>query len=368
MTSRFDRWTAAVVAVLLSCVVAWHSSEAGARDAAPRQILPPEPPHVPELADYLDRLELSKPLVHGELAVFPVVRRGDAPLRGRWLTMDAAIKRGVLVVTEQGDGGTVPVIQMANRSRDQHVFVMSGEVVAGGKQTRTIRRDVALAPGQKIDVSVFCVEAHRWAGEDGFAAADVVVPQSIQKQLRSGTSQEQVWAEVARSNEALGSRNATASLEQGLKAKPVRARLKRVSSSIVPKVPRSGIGFIFVHRHRAVGAEFFGRTDLAAALLPKLLDAYAVDLVLQQKATTRIVAPPKRAVAQAFLARIKRAGSTRSDTPGSGAGIRTRAAGLVGEGISLGDALVHFGVQIEERLVPQPPIKPMPQRPATRQR
>ncbi len=75
--------------------------------------IPPEPIirqplHVPELANYLDRLELRGSVVCGRLAVFPVRLHGGEPLGGRWLTMDAALSRGILMVTEKG-GGSVPV-------------------------------------------------------------------------------------------------------------------------------------------------------------------------------------------------------------------------------------------------------------------
>jgi len=324
---------------------------------------PPRPtPHVPELAAYLDRLEIRRPVVCGRLAVFPVMLRGPDGPGGRWWTADAAIANGILVVTEKSGGGAVPVIIMENRSRADHVFIMAGEVVSGGKQARTLRRDVVLSPGQRIETPVLCVEAHRWKGEAGFGAAGVLVPQSIQKALRKGADQSAVWAEVARNNAALGSENATGSLELGLKAAPVARRLADVRRTVVPEVPAGSVGFVFADGFagRAVGAEFFGRSDLAGALLPKLIDAYAVDLVLQVRAGG-IVRPVDRAVAHRFLDRIRRAGSHRTGTPGSGSGIATRSAGLVGDGVTFGPHLVHFGCQVEDRIV-VPPVRPVPRR------
>jgi hypothetical protein len=146
--------------------------------------LPPEPPdppdtrdrpipigrHVPEVARYLDRLRLGAPISYRNLTVFPLVfRDGGGELPGDWVTMDQALARGDLLITEKA-GGSVPVIFMENRSRDRQVLVLAGELVAGGKQTRTIRQDVILAPGQRVDVSVFCVEQHRWEGDVGFKA------------------------------------------------------------------------------------------------------------------------------------------------------------------------------------------------------
>ena len=321
---------------------------------------PPPTPHVPELAAYLDRLEIRHPLVCGRLAVFPVMLRGHSGPGGGWWTADAAVANGTLVVTEKGGGGTVPVVVMENRSRSDHVFVMAGEVISGGKQTRTVRRDIILSPGQRVETPVFCVEAHRWKGKASFGAAGVLVPQSIQKAVRKGADQSAVWGEVARNNAALGSENATGSLELGLKAGPVARRLADVRRTIVPEVPAGSVGFLFADRFaaRVIGAELFGRPDLAHALLPKLIDAYAVDLVLQVRSGGAL-RPVDRARAQQFLNRIRRAGSYRTGTPGSGSGIATRNAGLVGDGVSLGPHVAHFGCQVEDRIVA--PAAPRPQ-------
>ena len=322
--------------------------------------LPSPSQHVPELARYLDRLELRRPLVCGRLAVFPVVRGGSV-LGGNWLTMDTALARGVLVVTEK-ESGSVPIVWVENRSRSDYVLLMAGEVVSGGKQTRTFRQDAILAPGQRLEVGVFCVEAHRWSGGGGFQSSGVLMPQSIQQQMRRGADQAQVWSEVARSNAALGAQSPTGSIEAGLNAPAVRRELDGVRRLIVPECPREATGYIFVDRYgsRGIGAEFFGRPDLAAAMLPKLIDAYAVDLVVQTGSdrATGIAMPDD--AARNFLDRIRRAGSYRDGTPGSGVGITMRAAGLVGSGVGFGNDMVHFGCQVEDRILPPPVPMPMP--------
>jgi hypothetical protein len=324
--------------------------------------------HVPELARYLEEVQIAEPVVFRGLAVYPVLLRDGQRLRGGWMTLDQAVSRGVLVVSEKG-GGSVPVVVVENRSRDQHVFIMTGEVISGGKQTRTVRTDVVLAPGQRIELSVFCVEAHRWQGGEKFSSANALVPQSIQQELRRGADQGRIWSEVARNNAALGAENATGSLDVALSARPVQEKLAEVRQNIVPKLPQGTMGFIFVDRGRALGAELFGREDLARALLPKLLDSYAVDCVLVRKA-----APGEQGrtggdrAAIEYFKRVCRAGSRRTDTPGSGAGIRTRGGGLLGDGVSLGGVVVHYGVQLQDRIVPLPkgtiggPIVPLPER------
>ena len=317
--------------------------------------------HVAEMATYLGKVQIHEPVVSHRLAVYPITLRDGATLGGSWLTMNQAISRGLLVITEKGGGGRVPVVSVENLSRHEHVFIMSGEVMTGGKQTRTVRQDTVLAPGQRIDLQVFCVEQHRWKGKKHFAASRAVLPQSIRKSLRSGADQAQVWAQIAENNQKLGAKNATGSLEKALDSEPVRRKLAEVRARIVPQMPGETVGFIFVHRGRAVGADFIGRSDLALALLPKLLDSYSVDLIVRKHG--RIIHqahPGGNNAAIEFFKRIQRAGSGRSGTPGSGSGINTRAGGILGDGVSLGGELVHYGAQPQHRIIPMPRPIPLP--------
>ena len=328
--------------------------------------------HVDELAQYLNGVRIAAPIMYRQMAVYPVLVDDASPLRGGWLTLDAAISRGALVVREK-NGGSVPVVSVENRSRDEYVFIMMGEVIAGGMQTRTIRNDVVLAPGQRVDLDVFCVEAHRWAGKENFAVASkVMAPQSIQAELRKGADQRQVWAEVHRNNTALAAENATGSLEVAMSKPAIRAKLDDVRKNVAPEVPRGTTGFIFVDHGRALGAEFFGREDLARGLLPKLLDSYAVDYLLLGNRDDDRQPKSNNRVAIDFFEQVCRAGSERTATVGSGAGMRTREGGLLGDGVGLGRALVHYGVQIGKSVAPQPMPKPViiypNQSGATRQR
>jgi hypothetical protein len=320
---------------------------------------PPTGKHVRELARYLDGVKISEPITFRQLAVYPVLVNDVPLLKGRWLTLDSALSRGVIVVREKG-AGSVPVVRVENRSRDEYVLLMQGEVIKGGMQTRTVRRDTALAPGEKVDLDVLCVEQHRWEGGKDFSAGKAMVPQSIQGELRKGAGQAEVWSGVARNNRALGAENATGSLERALKSRPVEDKLEEVRRKIVPEIPDGTTGFIFVSRGRAVGMDLFGSEHFARELLPKLLDSYAVDYVILRGADREHWGKGGDRAAIDFFERVCRTGSDRANTPGSGSGIRTDTGGLLGHGVSLDGVLVHYGVQVGERPVPLPQPHPRP--------
>ncbi len=314
---------------------------------------PPTDRHVAELGRFFNGVKIAAPIVEQHLAIYPVLVDDVPLLHGSWQTLDEAISRGTLVIGEK-DGGTVPVVSVENRSKEAYILLMMGDVIKGGMQTRTIRHDTVLSPGQRLDLEVLCVEAHRWQGEQGFSAANAKVPQSIQNQLRNGESQDSVWRGVARNNASLGAENATGSLEKALKSSSVEKKLDAVRRRVVPAIPRGTVGFIFVHGGRAVGAEFFGSEELARAEFPQLLDSYAVDYVILPGSGRTFEVANNRAAID-FFERVCRTGSQRAKTPGSGAGIRTQADGLLGDGVSLDSTLVHYGVQIEQKLRPNQP-------------
>jgi hypothetical protein len=316
--------------------------------------------HVPELARYFNGVKIASPIVEQGLAVYPVLVDDVQLLHGNWLTLDEAIDRGTLFIREK-NGGNVPTVSVENHSKNAYILLMTGDVIKGGMQTRTVRHDSVLGPRQRIDLDVFCVEAQRWEGAVSFSSAKLQAPQSIKGEIRGGGGQSGVWQRVAENNAALGTENSTRSLEVAVKDASVANKLEDVQKRIVPEVPKGTVGFIFVHGSRAVGAEFFGSEALARAALPQLLDAYAVDFIIRTKAETRNIAPHDKA-ATSFFERICRAGSERTKTAGSGSGIRTDADGLLGDGVSLDSTLVHYGVQTGQTVVRQPK-QPMPRMP-----
>ena len=125
-TNSATQCLAWLVALLASAVAAGQEETSRRPADAP----------VPELARYLEQVEIYAPSVYRHLAIFPVRLRGGDELRGSWLTMDQALARGVLLIAEKGDRGLVPVVVVENRSRDDQVLILAGQLLAGGKQTR----------------------------------------------------------------------------------------------------------------------------------------------------------------------------------------------------------------------------------------
>jgi hypothetical protein len=251
----------------------------------------------------------------------------------------------------------VPEVTAENISVDEeYAMILSGEIVSGGRQTRAFRQDIVLRPKQKVDIGVFCVEARRWSGGGQFAAGQLMVPPSIQQQLRLGTDQGKIWESVGGKGRELGTKSATSSLEVLLKAGDVQEKLKKVREAVLPKLPDDLTGFIFVHRGKAIGAEIFGHKKLAAALAPKLIDAYAIDCVLLDKSSEKAVESIDQAVAKTFLTQVRAGNSEEVYVPQKGHTLKLQGKGLIGDGVICDGYAAHVGVQTVEPIGPLPRI------------
>ncbi len=112
------------------------------------------------------------PFTHENLTVF-LIADGSVADEREFITLDEAIASGDVVIAEQGessgqDNSSVNTLEISNGST-KWLYLEAGEVVTGGKQDRTLGRDLILAPGaKKQPLAAYCVEQGRWsAGASG---------------------------------------------------------------------------------------------------------------------------------------------------------------------------------------------------------
>ena len=157
----------AVIAFMLSAPApaVRLTSDADDRIPVPPEPMPVPPPPVPlpgsdSLIRLIDRVTVEGPFVDRGLSVFVLVAR-DPENRLDYLAFDEGIASGQIVVQEFA-AGTVPTLQVRNLG-DRWAFLLAGELVAGGKQSRTVRED-ALLPLHSaawINLPVYCIEQRR---------------------------------------------------------------------------------------------------------------------------------------------------------------------------------------------------------------
>jgi len=292
-------------------------------------------------ADY----RVLAPTAQDNLTVFPIV--SDAAHKtDMFLTLDEGIRSGQVVVTEMGNGGLVrprhrgsalpdpwperpiPVpppqssgaevnrLMLVNNS-DRPLILLAGEIVTGGKQDRIVGRDRIVAPhSEPVDLSVFCVEPHRWVAQsEKFGAAQAMMAQpSVRLRAMAAKDQHQVWDEVARSREAVvaaapppaaAALSGTSSYAQTMANNTVAQRVDVVAAPLAQSWDkamgelraRKAVGAVVAVNGEIVWADIFASPALLEKYWPKLVRSYAADAVSSRGSNK----PASEQDAQAFL-------------------------------------------------------------------
>ncbi len=294
---------------------------------------------------------ISGPLAHGNLAIYFVhgaSRAGPVPL-----TLQEALAKGVLHLRETG---SVNELQIENVS-SQEVFVQSGDIVKGGQQDRVLIVSLVLPPHSGlIPIASYCVEQNRWSGrgrEDvkTFSQASAAMPSreakiAMKAPMRGqggrpdygdiGLRQQQVWKEVSRIQERLGTSLGTdvaspqsrSSLQLALENRV----LEQQKMEYVKELQAAGekdadvIGYVFAINGKLNSADIYPSNGLFRKMWPKLIRASATEAISDKAAAAD--APPTTEAVTAFLE--AGAHGKASDTPVGNAGrLETRESAKV---------------------------------------
>jgi hypothetical protein len=122
---------------------------------------------------------------------------------GFYISLQEAIDGNLVAISEVSNSGTVNTLLVRNLSNDT-LFVMSGEILIGGKQDRVIARDMLIPPNSgQVKIPVFCVEEGRWnyKGEGAkFTEYYGMANEHLRNLIDHNASQATIWREVSSSN------------------------------------------------------------------------------------------------------------------------------------------------------------------------
>jgi len=305
-----------------------------------RPIVRPRPRPNP-VRDLAERVETGNPTSYRGLTVFPLVLR-SARTSSIW-TLDEALSGGWLDIVEKQDA-QVAHVRVRNRS-GQYVFLMAGEILAGGKQDRIVRDDVLLPPNSRaVDVPVYCGEQDRWTVTPGtFRGDGTLAAPRLRRMAAKAESQGSIWSEIDSQMKQAGVASATRSYRQVYLDGRMDSMLREYAVEL-RRIPRGQtVGAVFVSRGRIVGCDLFTDPGLLDRLWDKICRSYASDLVKDWHAPRRHrpVGITRRDV-QRFLERIADARIHRTTTPGVGDLYRLGGA-VDGHALTWRSRVVHCG-------------------------
>jgi ARG and Rhodanese-Phosphatase-superfamily-associated Protein domain len=298
------------------------------------------------------RVSIQPPRSANGLQVFGL--RIESPGALHYETLDEALNRHDLEVTEINEGGSVPTLKVLNKS-EVRIFLMAGEQLIGAKQNRVLNTSMMVEGKTETAIPVSCVEQGRWGyrsakfGSHGTSSHSKLrhkmtrsVSESYLTCAAPRSDQGEVWSEVHRKLDAMGSTSMSAELEQTYMDSQVR--LDSVLLDL--PAPEGCNGAVFVLHGKIAGLDVFDQAETLAKLWPKLLRGYAIDALEQTPAT----ADERSATdIEAWLKKIDRVKPKPFPSPGLGEDVRFNGADIVGAGLVVEATPVHVQMFAETR-------------------
>jgi hypothetical protein len=355
--------TLALSGSLQSACAAYLESGSESRVDGPRppdhEIVRPVPPPPPLFENPLRRLvravDIGGPESYRGLIVYPLIlREGGEETDIR--TLDEAFSRDWITIREL-ESAQVSELLVRNESR-RHLFLMSGEILAGGRQDRIIRSDVLLDPRSDfVRIPVYCGEKERWNGaRESFASSKYLADQGLRSLAAKSAAQGEVWSRI---DEQLGRAEVAAptrNYQEIYRDREVGGRIDDHVARFRHVPGRRTVGAVIVVNGRIVSCDLFGDADLFARLWDKICRSHALEVVLKDEVRERKMIwpdPPDAGAVRRFLDRTLSARISRGSTPGVG-------EALVVSGSVEGSALVWRDRVVHAALFPGPYGEPMP--------
>jgi hypothetical protein len=239
-----------------------------------------------EVRELIESLEVGEPVYYENLTIIPVYsdRIRD---HTRYATLDEALEKGWLEVTEVDDG-RVPQVRVRNRSKNC-VFMMGGEILTGCRQDRLVGRDVLLRPGAKnVIVPVYCVEQGRWTYEsETFSSRENLGTSRLRAegQKAGGDAQSRIWGYVSGMADRAGVASPTSRFQEVYESEKTRRKISGLEKEMehIPRLCPDAVGVVVGVGDAITSVDIFANPYVFRRLWPKLLKSAALAAVCDRR-------------------------------------------------------------------------------------
>lgn len=296
------------------------------------------------IRERLSQLTFGEVLQHQTLSVTPLLAAdGREP---DYLTLDEALARGELQITELSESGSVPELRLINKAA-QAVLLLDGEELVGAKQNRVLNLSL-LAPAEAtLTIPVSCVEAGRWSSTSpafgskgrafyasGRARKAGHVTESLRARGQRESHQGEIWQDIAAKSARMGSRSETAAMASLYE--DFDELMGQYVQAMGPQPNQ--VGAVFAINGVIIGLELFDCAATWRKLLPKLVVSYALDAI----ELGRAVSAGSAMAADDFLLEIAAAHASTHPSVGEGEDVRLTASELTGGALMARERLMHL--------------------------
>jgi hypothetical protein len=235
------------------------------------------------LNDFIRNLYTGEHIAVNGLRLVPLFVREESRLP--YLELEEALKQNLVEITEVSEQGSVPNLQVTNKSlRD--ILILDGEELIGAKQNRIVNTTIVVPAHSSVVTPVSCVEQGRWRyTSKEFSTGDSFSYPSLRRRkhqdvttsLRATGSfaadQSSIWNDISSKAARMDVTSDTMAMSDIFES---RAEGSEHLEQDVPHQERQ-VGFFAFIKDGFAGGDVFGSTELCRKKLPKLVRSYYLD-------------------------------------------------------------------------------------------
>ena len=269
--------------------------------------------------EFLKSLRVGEKQHKDGLTIFPL--HSDMKSDYDYLTLDEALKEGVIRVTEVGSG-TVPEIRVLNKGA-KDVFIMDGEELIGAKQNRIVNISLIVPAESETGIPVSCVEQGRWHHvSKEFCASENISYANLRKKQKASVmysaeragkfqaDQGEVWEDIACCMSARKISSPTAAMSDIYKKE--KSRIDDYKDIFKPEEDQ--IGAVFAIGKNIFGMDIFDKEATCKKLMPKIINNYVMEILYGDKSANQ----PDNKDAEEFLRAVYESQFSSRKSPGAG--------------------------------------------------
>ncbi len=302
------------------------------------------------ISNALDSLHVGPPVDAGFLTMWPLL--GDDAAPAAYSTLDEALERGGVRISEVSEQGRVPELLLLNHE-PRPVLVLDGEELVGAKQNRIANLTILVPAESRLNLPVSCVEAGRWHHRglhaktskrafyaSGRALKARAVSESYRRMQRPVSDQREIWDDIALKSSRLRAHSETA--EMGAIYERASLDLAGVRMRLDARPGQRGA--IFTAGPALLGLDLFDSPETWRKLLHKLSASYGLDAIDRASLGAPPADIPDGFDAGAVLAHVKLLHAEGYPAVGLGQDVRLSGPQLAGGALVVDGLLVHLGV------------------------
>ena len=217
------------------------------------------------------------------MTLFPLLAPGGT--KPDYLTLEQALDRDFVQITELDQEGSVPELRLLNKSK-RKILIVEGEELVGAKQNRIVNATFLISGKTEVIIPVSCVEQGRWHHDsETFSSGDKMMHASLRRNhqmdvkfsLRQGrgyrSNQGKIWEDISGKLDRMNVSAPTAAMADAYDSYEGKLSDYLQAFGLI----EWQTGAIFAINGKILGLECFGCSDTLSRFFNKLVKSYALD-------------------------------------------------------------------------------------------